>query len=449
LLNLALLFLPRDVRANASVFLVSLAVTLYTANIVLAVKAEVDQVFPMSHWLNSRTAVPHVSSLAQFARLQGRKFDTRRPYDVMVDLRQSGIDAWFSFSAALLFKDWPRRQEIPLVVLDGEPALPLGGISNKVVVHCNENGSYILLDNDEHGFSNPRGLWSLPQLDIAVIGDSFAHGACVPKEDSFSAVLRHQFPATLNLGNDANGPLTELATIREYLPGLRPRIVLWTYCETNDLSDLSWESRGILIKYLDANYSQDLLRKQERIDQELMRIMDEIMAAGTPGGAARNYLNGMIDWNNYLHEFEHIVKLSHVRSLLVNPRGPRHVQVAPMLDRHDVSRNLVMLENVLRLGRDEVRSWGGELLFVYLPQWERYSEQGRASPYRQQVLDITTQLGISIIDIHEVFARQPDPLDLFPFRQPAHYNSKGYQLVANEIKRHLASRLPSHAMSGV
>ena len=52
---------------------------------------------------------------------------------------------------------------------------------------------------------------------------------------------------------------------------------------------------------------------------------------------------------------------------------------------------------------------------------------------------LPTQLGtigslnINFIDIHNVFDREDNPLDLFPFKMFNHYNPEGYRKVAKEI----------------
>ena len=50
---------------------------------------------------------------------------------------------------------------------------PLGGIARVLTVHCNESGSWVTFQSDEHGFRNPLGLWQSGTLDIAAVGDSF------------------------------------------------------------------------------------------------------------------------------------------------------------------------------------------------------------------------------------------------------------------------------------
>src|SRR5207253_2124342 len=119
--------------------------------------------------------------------------------------------------------------------------LPLGGISNRLTVFCNEAGDYVKYRSDEHGFNNPPGIWSDGKAEIAAIGDSFVQGTCVPTDQPLVGVIRTEYPGTLNLGMSGNGPLLELATFEEYVTTVKPRIVLWFFFETNDLTDLAAE----------------------------------------------------------------------------------------------------------------------------------------------------------------------------------------------------------------
>jgi hypothetical protein len=40
---------------------------------------------------------------------------------------------------------------------------------------------------------------------------------------------------------------------------------------------------------------------------------------------------------------------------------------------------------------------------------------------------------VPLIDIHETFAAQDDPLALFQLRLPSHYTQKGHRLVADAV----------------
>jgi len=167
------------------------------------------------------------------AQQNGLPFDTRTPLEVVIDLEQKGVVA-FPFIS-------PYNFTTAMPLLNNKEIFVLGGISNATTVYCNESGSYSIYESDEYGFNNPKGIWELDYLDIAVVGDSFAQGACVPPDKNAVALIRAIYPKTLNLGASGNGPLIELATIKEYLGAFKPKVVLWFYYEGNDLWDITPE----------------------------------------------------------------------------------------------------------------------------------------------------------------------------------------------------------------
>ncbi|MBK8277210.1 MAG: hypothetical protein IPK92_15665 [Nitrospira sp.] len=84
-----------------------------------------------------------------------------------------------------------------------------------------------------------------------------------------------------------------------------------------------------------------------------------------------------------------------------------------------------------------VHGWGGELHFVYLPDWARYAKPEVANKNRERVLRLVADLKLPLIDLHPVFAGHPDPVGLFPFRRMNHYNVAGHRLVGEEVLRAL------------
>ena len=138
--------------------------------------------------------------------------------------------------------------------------------------------------SDEHGFRNPPGLWRPGPLDIAAVGDSYTEGECVPPGKEFVALIREQYSRTLNLGMRGSGPLLELGQIKEYLPVLTPKIVLWFYYEGNDLIDLNIEKRSKLLRrYLENGFTQNLVGRQADID----RVLTEKATAAEAAELAR------------------------------------------------------------------------------------------------------------------------------------------------------------------
>ena len=158
---------------------------------------------------------------------------------------------------------------------------PLGGTSERTTVFCNESGEFIIFESDEHGFNNPRELYKVGEVDIVLTGDSFAQGACVEPGKGIAGQLRKTWKGVLTVGSAHNGPLLELATLKEYAEPLHPRIVLWLYYEGNDLQNLlGAQTSPLLMKYLRAEFSQNLLDRQTEIDEILVDYVGRCRAGG-------------------------------------------------------------------------------------------------------------------------------------------------------------------------
>jgi hypothetical protein len=169
-------------------------------------------------------------------------------------------------------------------------------------------------------------------------------------------------------------------------------------------------------RYLNSEFSQDLLGRQSDIDQALTIYVESEMAKET----ARQ-LKG---WLN-------VIKLSQLRQRLDLAR-------AQFVAEKPTEEILNLFAKILLHAKTRVDAWGGKLYFVYLPDWTRYSKGAVAEKNREQVLSLIRNLDIPLIDLHEAFQRQKDPLALFPFRREGHYNEAGHRLVAQEVLRSIS-----------
>jgi hypothetical protein len=268
-------------------------------------------------------------------------------------------------------------------------------------------------------------------VEIAAVGDSFTHGYCVPPEQNFVALIRERHPATLNLGIAGNGPLLMLATLTEYLTPLKPRVVLWFYFEGNDLGDL-WrqENRSAVLRsYLTDGYSQESLMRQGAIDDAILDEIPRLRAEGERLRAQR--LNRPL-----APQLMGFAKLSTLRQQLglVGAVEPRELAA---VDR----ANMDLFRDVLLRARTRVDGWGGRLVFVYLPDWNRYAGTTTlALTRRGDVIAMARSLGIPVIDtVDSAFVASGDPLSLFPFRRPGHYNAPGHRVVADAVLEALST----------
>lgn len=355
----------------------------------------------------------------------GAHFDTRTRLEVVSELRNRGIDAVPAvFPSAL----WDSERDGNLksaISINSSEALPLGGIANKLTVMCNESGEWITYRSDEHGFNNPEGIWQSRDISIAAVGDSFAFGACVPSDKNFVSLIRRSYRATLNLGINGAGPLVEIAALKEFLPYFRPKVTLWFYLELNDQSDLNQERRsGLLKRYLKDNFNQGLITRQTEIDQVLTEYVDtkiKLAAVNTVQSFLKYTLN--------------IIKLSALRTKLGLVYGTSKVEAAFESDELQIR----LFREILQNAHAFVSTWNGTLYFVYLPAWQRYiGSQPAVSDNRDSILALVRGLNIPVIDIHQAFQAQGDPLRLFPFRKRGHYNEEGHRLVAQTVLRYLS-----------
>ena len=103
--------------------------------------------------------------------------------------------------------------------------------------------------------------------------------------------------------------------------------------------------------------------------------------------------------------------------------------------------NFKLFEKIIVLTKTSLDEWGGELIFIYLPELARYKKNFvNHDLYKEKknILNIIRKNNIKIIDIHEeFFSNQKDPLSFFPLRSYGHYNLNGYERISKIIYNYL------------
>ncbi len=343
---------------------------------------------------------------ARVARSRGVEFDVRTPVQVLRDLRRDGSDVVPHVSPRLF------------VELDGLEAgsgrlYPLGQISRRRVLLCNESGEYRIVRTDERGFNNPAGLHERGRVSVVILGDSFAQGVCVPAGQDVAGRLREARRSALTLGMSGTGPLLQLAALTEYGLPLAPEIVVWMYFEENDLRDLLRERQSShLLRYLERGFSQGLRDRQSELDRALADYSEERTRRAVEAAEARDPATA-----RFTIALSQMLRLHHLRLRLG-------------LDRPQLQPD-ALFERILAEAAARVRSAGGRLVFVYLPGWERYAVKARFP--REQVLAVARRLDLPTLDFHSELSDEPDPLALFPFGVSGHYTAEGYRRLAQGV----------------
>jgi hypothetical protein len=336
-------------------------------------------------------------------------------------LRAAGIDAYPGVAPIHFMRARAAAFEgAESVLVDGVPTLPLSGIAHRRTVACREAGDWLEYDSDEHGFHNPPGSWQAP-VHLAFLGDSFVHGNCVPSQLNLVGWARRRVPATLNLGMAGSGPLAMLAALREYLPRVRPRTVVWCHFGGNDLLDLRAESEHpILRRYLEPGFTQDLDRRRAATDGALRGYTERSAMPALEHGAAPR-----VAWAR-------AARLGALRSRL----GLAFADPYGLAASEDEYR---LFARVLAEARRATEGWGGRLVFAYLPAWPATPRQlGEAEYARakaamgERARGVVASLGIPLVDVERRFEAEPDPRALYAC-PGCHYSASGYELAARTI----------------
>ena len=239
LLMFSILFLKKKNKENLILFLVSIIFSIYLCEIFL--------------FLSKNKSFAQVKNEYKFNLLNEYKEELSKVSSSVVTLPpQDNIESRMDF-------------------------FPLSGISRRNTLFCNENGYWTRYFSDNYGFHNPKNNFKDYDFEIVLIGDSYGHGACVNFQNTVHGYLEKSFE-TLNLSYSGNSSLIKYASLREYLPHINTKNVVWLFFEGNDMSDLLYEyTNPILTKYLkDKNFSQNLINRQSEIDKYNLKKIETI-----------------------------------------------------------------------------------------------------------------------------------------------------------------------------
>ena len=91
-------------------------------------------------------------------------------------------------------------------------------------------------------------------------------GNCVDQKHTISGHLYSKGYQAIGLGMSGNGPLIELAILKEYALKLNPSTIIWVYAE-NDIDDLERDLEiPALKKYIEQDYTQNIINRQNEVD---------------------------------------------------------------------------------------------------------------------------------------------------------------------------------------
>jgi len=369
---------------------------------------------------------------------QNKIYDTRSKFEIYKDLKKTQIIS----PLYRPFNQLKTKQKI-IAKIDNieKEILILSGVSNRKTIVCNENGEYLIYLSDRYGFNNPDDLWE-SSSDAVILGDSTTLGECVPYGNDISSILRNENKKLIiNLGMGGNGPLLQLAILKEYQPLTNSNKIIWVYYEGNDLLDIYNEKKNkILLNYFDKEFKQDLYKIQNSIDNKILKLIEQqyknyqknkyisFFLLSEVRENLKNFLKGKKSNQPYL-KFKYNVNIPLV-----------YQNIANINSENPYSSNIKMYEKIL----NEVHKFSiknnTKNYFVYLPAVARFNgefENNEDLFARREILNLAEKFNFELIDIYaEFFKNQKNPLEFYPYNgKRRHFNSKGYKAIADIISK--------------
>ncbi len=356
-------------------------------------------------------------------------YDARSKIEVKRDLINSGLNVISRIAPENFFNSNGIKSKNGRIY-------PLGTISNSKTIHSTWSsggslGFYPIFIADEHGFYNKQSLYNKKKVDIFMTGNSYSEGFSVDQNETISSHLEKLNFNVVNTSMAGNGPILKYANIKEYGEFLKPNIILWFF-EIGDLNDIKLElSSPEITKYINLeNYSQNLISRQEEIDNALK--MYEAQIREKQKKILEKFSNKkalILDSNGVPIQTKqrifNVLKITRLRDLINYAR------------KKDSPTSLHIFKQTLIKTTELAKALNSKIYFINLPNYERYSSNSISS-YESFVLKTVNDLKIPLIDIHdEVFKNHHDSLSLFPYKLQGNYTKEAYSLIATAIKRRI------------
>ena len=316
-----------------------------------------------------------------------------------------------AYSEVLKSEDFFPKISTDYFMEDKTEIFPIGTISNKKILACNENGYYSHYISDRYGFNNPDQNWDKKKIDYLILGDSYMEGDCVYYKDTLMGNLKNLNieKNIISLGRGGTGTLFQYAALKEYSKNKNVINVLLFYYEGNDLGNIKNEMNfKVLTNYLKDDYSQNLIHKQKLVNKIILSKVKELDIYGKSN-------------QFYIEEISRFIKLAGIRDTIryfINFFRNKH--------KNDIKQFSYILGEINKFCINNNMN----LNIIYIPSYARY--RGNIEKHEDflkynEVKDLIKNKNINFLDFAKHLRKQIQPLENWPFKNHGHLNEKGYR----------------------
>ena len=324
--------------------------------------------------------------------------DNRNIIELMTDIEKEGKKAWPFISFVHRYS--PLKN-------DHDGVFPLGSISHSETLLCNESGYWASYVTDRYGFPNPDSVWDKENSGVMILGDSFGVSSCMSRDKAFDSYIRKSFPNTKIVAARGANLEWHLAALKEYGKIAKPqKIIILLF--SNDVPGETFNHHPVFSRYLDPDYTQDLINRQTEIDDLWKDVLTKERKKATHTTSNQKSTKPFV--------IKDVLLLRHLRSAL-------HWTLSRDATNYDA------LKTLLQEMEHEVNTWNGKILYVYLPSYSEIRTQDPISANRLKTW--FAKQGLPFVDISpEFYTNSTNELFDFP---GSHFNQLGYKILGEKL----------------
>lgn len=347
----------------------------------------------------------NIKSYKNLNKINEKNLDQRTVYEVYKENLERGkrITPWMG----------------PAVLNEIDSLYPLSGVSNINTIFCNEVGEWKIYKSDKYGFNN-KNINYEKDIEILIIGDSFAEGSCVNYENSFQGNFSKKGFNSISLGKGGNDTLLSFATLKEYIENFKPKKVIWFHY-VNDVEDISFiiknkNKKKFIFKYLENDdFSQNLILRQNEIDKFLINSIEK---------NKRNLDRKFLIRKSFRYsELKRILTFYNIRQLIFTKFKSNNS--------YKYREELKLFEKAIVKSVNITKKFNSEFIFVYIP-WQNNYTINKEHSLKKEVFKILDTKKINYIDVDKIFKKNKNPSNFYN-RNQVHFNETGFKEISNYI----------------
>ena len=213
---------------------------------------------------------------------------------------------------------------------------------------------------------------------------------------------------------------------------IKPKNTIYLYFEGNDLDELNFEKEdNILIKYLNDEFSQNYINRYDEIKSFLKKAENETEEIIFANSKNITEVEKKSMYKNIKAHLQDILEINNLRNIFKYK----------IFNKQKTEYELDLLYKIVEKMKNETKKWNGNYIFVYVPTWSRYftkyTKYDAKIDLKDEIIQNLKKKNINILDLTDFFDKTENIKKFYPLGYLGHYNSTGYNKIAEIIEKSL------------